>query len=215
MRRSSKREAKRKRRNLIMGLSMVFLMVFSILAFAIDYSFFGRSSFEYNGFVFSEKIVFDDLIFFQDIVRYSSVISGEEVYFFFPPNLMSAVVDSTENISMLKDASSVSFSRSPLVEGEESNLNSLFFDFIFFEFSRHSFKSSRRGVLYHTIFDSDLSIISCNDANSSSFVFILSEEISQDPSISEISPFCFEIKGSNEGLLYISDYLLYKSHGVI
>ncbi len=210
--RRSKREQRRKRNNLIVSLLMIFLMVFSIIAISvIDSS--PTSGFEYNGFEFNEKVVFDDVLFFDDILKYYTVINGEEVQFFFPPGRTSQVNVSEENLSYLGFADVIYFTRNPLNE-TDFNVNAVFFEYLTIEYNRFSFKAVGQGLTRHTLFESDVPIIGCDDASSNSLVFYLSEEPGQ-PSIVEVEPFCFKIQGNGEDLLFVSDYLLYKTHGVI
>lgn len=198
---------------MIIGFTMIFLMLFSILAFSIDSAFQAPVSFEFNGFEFSERIFFDDLIFFQDIRKYFTIVNGEEVSFYYPPSSMNQVNVSGDNLSLLSSASFVYFTRAP-VEQEEFNPNLIFFDILKLEFAENSFKNSRQGLTSHNLFESELGIVTCDIANSNSFVFVLSN-VSSMPSINEVKPFCFELVGSGENFLLLSDYLLYTVHGVI
>jgi len=215
MKRLSKSETKRRRTNIVLGLLMIFLMVGSIVAFAIIDNFDGGSNtFEHNGFRFEQIIVFDDVLFLSDIVRYSTTINGEEVLFFFPPSLTAQVNVSSSNIDYLSNSSVVLFSRPSVEIDAEFDEDLLFFDYVVSEFFKFSFKQVRYGVLSESIFDSDLPVITCNDASKDVFVFFFSKNGSV-PSINEVSPYCFEVSGSRDNLLYVSDFLLYKVHRVI
>lgn len=215
MRRSSKKEKRRQRNNLIVGLLMVFLMVFSILAFSIDSSFRGQGDFEFNNFVFNEKIIFDDQIFNQDIRKYYTKINGEEIQFFFTPDMMSRVNVSANNLDSIRTASSVYFSRAPLSDDYEFNNELLFFDILKIEFAKNSFIYSKQGLKSHNVFESDLEVITCNDASEDSLVFMLGVESTALPTIKETEDYCFEVSGDSDNLLFVSDYLLYKIHRVI
>lgn len=192
---------------------MIFLMTFSILAFSLDSTFNNPASFEFNGFEFDEKVFFDDRIFMQDIRKYYTVIDDEEVEFYFPPATMSQVNVSEDNLSFLSDASVVYFSRAPVSE-DDFNVNLLFYDVLKLEFGENSFKTTLQGLTSHNLFEDEIGIITCDDANRNNFVFVLSNETGMS-GIREVEPFCFELIGEGENFLMISDYLLYKTHGVI
>ena len=214
MKRSTKKEARRKRNNLIAGLVMLFVMLFSIIAFSIDSTFQSQGSFDFNDFTFRQKTVFDNKLYGQDIWKYYTFINGDEVEFYFTPQSMTQVNVSQSNLSAISSASRVLFTRRPVEQNDEFNINVLFFDVLVSEYDEFSRKIVGYGLLEHNVFESDLPLITCEFASSSDFVIILSN-FSISPSIREVEPYCFEISGSGESMLQVSDYLLYKTHGVI
>jgi hypothetical protein len=212
MRLSAKQEKKRKRNNAIIGLVLAFLMVFSILAITLDGSGSGNSV-VFNDVEFRQKIVFDP-IFMQDIYKFYSGMDGGEVQFFFSPFESSSMNVTSDNLSDLEFASTILFSRNPMDEEFEFDANLLFFDVLVSEFNKYSFKPVGYGLTSHTVFEYERGIIDCDSASRFTPVFILSEVVGSQ-SITEISPYCFEIVGNGENLLRVSDYLLLKVHGVI
>lgn len=205
---------KRKRNTAIVGLLMVFLMVFSILAFSLDGSMSEGGSFDFNGFRFDQLIVFEDQFFFQEIVKYSTEVEGVEVLFFFHPASMYEVNDSSTNLVDLSSSSVLLFSRKPLSESSEFNTNLFFFDALILELNKYSFRNMRYGVLESSSFEPGQEVINCDLASRSTPVFILSDDVGS-PSIFEVSDYCYELRGEGDNFLYLSDYLLYKLHGVI
>ncbi len=216
VRRSRKKEKRRKRNNLISGLVIIFLMLFSLLAFPLlSSSPSVGGSFEYNNVTFEERVFFDDQFFFQDIRKYCADINDVEVEFFFAPGTMSRVNNSYENLSGLNDADVVLFS-SRLFDGEdfdEDYANLVFFDYLVLEFQKNTMMSVNKGLLDHGDFDVDDPIYTCEDASSQSPVIFLGN--SSDLSIVEVEPFCFEVNGSGDGLLIISDYLIYTFYDIL
>ncbi|MCC7574466.1 hypothetical protein KO361_02650 [Candidatus Woesearchaeota archaeon] len=211
MRRSAKLEKRRKRNNALIGLVLVFLMVFSILAFSLDLSN-DQSIIVFNDVSFSQRVIFDDKVFMQELVRFHADLGGD-VFLFFSP-FEAGLVNVSADLSFLKQADRVLFSRRPVSEEFEFNANLLFFDVLVFEFAEYSFKPAKYGLFSHSVYESDREVINCDSASSSSPVFVLSEEVGS-PAILEISPFCFEVVGNGESLLRVSDYLLLSVQGVI
>ena len=214
MRTTRKKEARRKRNNLIIGLVLVVLMMFSIIAFSISPTNQIQNTFEYNNYTFTQRVVFDENIFMQEIVRHTTEIQGQEIMFYFAPGTMGQVNDNTTNLDNIKNVNTLTFTREPLTEETEYDINMFFFDVIRYEFSMNTFKNTQMGLTSHSLFESDTPIITCDEATQDNYVIKLSKEVGT-PRINEIEPYCFEIIGNGDNLLYISDYLIYKSHGVI
>jgi hypothetical protein len=136
--------------------------------------------------------------------------------FYFAPGTMSQVNDNTTNLDNIKNTNLITFTREPLTEEIEYDINMYFFDIIRYEYSTNTFKNTQLGLINQSLFEEDMPIITCDDATENNFVFKLSKELSAgNPEINEIEPYCFEIIGNGDNLLYISDYLIYKTHGVI
>lgn len=210
----NRQEQKRKRNTAIVGLLMVFLMVFSILAFSLDGSSRVGASFDFNDFRFNQVVIFEDQFFFQEIVKYSTKVEGEEVLFFFHPASMSVVNDSSTNLVDLSSSAMLLFSRKPLSESSEFNINLFFFDALILELNKYSFRNMRYGVLEYSSFEPAQEVINCDLASRSTPVFILSGDVGS-PSIFEVSDYCYELRGEGDNFFYLSDYLLYKLHKVI
>ena len=213
MKRSSKKEQKRKRRNLIAGLIMLFLMVFSILAIALDNTSRIQTSFEYNNFTINQQVVFSE-IFQQDILRYSTNINNQEILFYFAPGTTNQITINATNINTIKTAQMLQFTREPMQDELDYTENVFFFEILKLEQNLYSPKIINAGITNMTDIEMEQPIITCQDATNTAPVMKLSNETGP-LTITEIENYCFEIKATRDNLLIISDYLLYKAHGVI
>lgn len=213
MRRSKKQEQKRKRNNLIGGLVIIFLMLFSILAFPMNSTTPTQGTFTYNNHTFEERIIFDEIIFQQDIRKYFTQINQQEISFYNTPTQTQRINVTEENLSNIQNAQTITFSRQP-IQNEELNINIFFFDVIRIEYAINTEKNIQQGITEHAPLDDELEVINCENATQTNPIIKLSKEINT-PRIHEVEPHCFEVTGDGQDLLMISDYLIYKTHNII
>ncbi|MFP4568001.1 MAG: hypothetical protein ACLFN8_03580 [Candidatus Woesearchaeota archaeon] len=213
MKQSTKKEQKRKRRNLIAGLVMLFLMVFSILAIALDNTGRMQTSFEFNNHTINQKVEYND-IFQQDILKYYTTINEQEIEFYFPPGTMNQININATNINTIKTAQTIQFTREPMHDELDYTANVFFFELLKQEYNIYSSKIITSGITNTSTLEMEQPIITCKDATNTAPVIKLSNTTGP-LKITEIETYCFEIEGTNDNLLMISDYLLYKTHDVI
>lgn len=212
MKPSLKKEKAKKRNTIIVSLVMIFLMTFSILAMTLDSSN-NQTSFEYNNFTFKQKVI-DHEIFQQQVQKYYIELNGEDIEFYFTPSFMDQINVSADNLDNLKDSNVIYFTREPLSDELDVTENIFFFDVLRLEFNQNVPKATSPAITDETIFESDLPVINCEDASDSQVVLKLANTTGP-LSINEINPYCFEIQGDGDDLLYILDYLIYDYYDVI
>lgn len=210
---SKKQERVKKRNTIIVSLVMIFLMTFSILAISLDPTNNNQTSFEYNNFTFNQKVINHE-IFDQQVQKYYIELNEQEIEFYFTPSSMNIINVSADNLNNIKNANIIYFTREPLSDELDVTENIFFFDLIRLEFAENVPKPTQPAVTNQTLFEPDMPVITCNDSSTSDVIIKLANTTGP-LTIEEINPYCFEIKGNGDDLLYTLDYLLYKYYDVI
>lgn len=209
--RAERAEKKRKRRNLVMGSTLAFLMVFSVLAFAIGSQFNPLvDSIEFNGYVFTPRQVQGGFLLFADI-------GGEEIGFYSDPYTTTSQVSLPPDIrDVLVGADTIYFTSKPSTTGDDLTVDTGLYEFLVRDLQRFSGKNVVRGQTEMDLFQ-DYNVINCYSATQSSPVILLEPDELSGEMLSPVDgeEYCYNFNIVGQDVILVRDYMILLLRGII
>lgn len=208
MRSESIRKEKRMRRNnIIIGSILLFTMVFSMLAVYVSNDSGANSDLTYNGHTFEiEELNGGQMA--------TLLVNGQKYAFYTLPEDTLRAVGNLTGLSVISSAPSVIFTKEPLALGAQAASSEIYYDVMIFDVRAASGKNILSGLSREDEY-SDKMVYTCDDASESSPVVKLKSGVFSSINITEVEPYCFELESDSMNILYLRDYVIYKSLGII
>ncbi|MGV8169167.1 MAG: hypothetical protein ACP5N3_03870 [Candidatus Nanoarchaeia archaeon] len=203
---SLRRERRRKRNVIIIGLVMVFLMVFSMLAVIVNNPD-AQNDLTYNGYEFTVK----DMDGGQVVV---TKVNGQEYFFYTLPQDALRMMENATGVQELVSANTLIFAKEPLGLGVQATSEQLYYNLLIYDLKSYSGKSVLSGISEKEDFSSE-KVYDCGYASASSTVVLMKRGTFASLNMTKVEPYCFEFRSSGGDVLVLRDYLLYKSLGII
>lgn len=203
-----RKERKMRRNNIIIGIILLLLMVFSM--FAVYFNGQNNdvnSNLEYNGYKFTVEDV-------NGGQMAATVVNGQKYYFYNLPQDAKAEIEVLEGIDIIRSSTKIMFVKEPLGLNSQASSEELYFDAIVLDLQSFSGKQVLSGFSEEDVF-SDKAVYTCENATADSPVIMLSKGAYQKINITQISEGCFELESDARGLLLLRDYLIYSSLNII
>ncbi|MFA6072507.1 MAG: hypothetical protein WC758_00140 [Candidatus Woesearchaeota archaeon] len=208
MRSESIRKEKRMRRNnILIGLALLFLMVFSMLAIYVDDSSSVNPDLVYNGYKFEIEDV-------NGVQRATTVINSQKYSFYTLPQDSILLIENITGISELNTAETIIFANEPLGLNSQASSEQLYFDIIVLDLQLGSGKRILSGISAQDEY-STKQVYTCSDASVTTPLVFLKKGTFQGIKMTQISPYCYMLESDSMSLLSFRDYLMYSSLGII
>ncbi len=209
--RAERAERKRKRRNLVMGLVLVGIMLFSIIAFAtFDQGFGSGNIIEFNGYEFTARQVQGGVLLFADI-------QGREIGFYADPwETTTHIVVDQEIRVVLGDAGTIVFASKPVTLAGQVGIDQAFQELLIRDLQLFSGKSILRAQTEQDVF-MDYPLLDCSNASSSTPIIITGEPLQDEKAITSIEgyDYCFNLNSQGQDIILLRDYLILLLNGVV
>lgn len=204
-----RKEKKMRRNNIIIGIILLALMIFSMFAvyFSNPESNMNQDL-EYNGYTFAIENV-------QGGQMVSVVVDGQKYMFYSLPADAKRTMENRTGISVLSSSGKIIFVKEPLGLNEQVSSDQLYFDLMSKDLKAFSGKQIVSGLSEEDPLNPDMVVYGCEDAYESSPVLTLRKGIYSQMNITEVSDNCFEITSDTMSLLILRDYLIYRHLGII
>ncbi len=201
-------DRRRKRNSIIIGLLLIFLMLFSL----ISYSFYDSSTdtdIVHNGYTLRTQTI-------EGVNVLTTKYNGEDIFFYSAP-LIAYTFKNEEFEKVYNSSSTLIFTRDP----PELN-NSYYQDEVYYSalFNHVSGFTEKRVIIASTkenIYD-DLPILTCEDATENRLVIYLNNintsEYNSSKKLITMSDYCFGASATGSSILSLRDYILYAHLGI-
>jgi hypothetical protein len=202
-----RKERRMRRNNIIIGLILLFVMVFSMLGVYVNRADQQTNGMSYNGYNFKIENV-------QGGQMASTDVNGQKYYFYTLPVDAKRIIENLTGINEMGRATKIIFTNEPLGLNNQASSEQIYFDKLVLDMQTTSGKQIVSGLSAPDEF-LDKQVYSCANASDSSVVVMFKKGIYQNINITEISNNCFEVKSDTSNILAFRDYLMYKSLGII
>ena len=199
-----RKERRKKRNSIIIGLILVSLMMVSIIGFSKNTSEnTGSSNFVYNGFTFKPELVNNNNVIFI------ASMNGQEIgYFYFQPKDTEAIEVPEELKSVLLNSKSVIVTQTPLSVDGSADVGRVYIDRLSSDLQTVGGIQVIKGINSKDIFD-DRPVFNCEDATEEMPVFVYLGTYSGTSKISEISDYCYSIDAQGIDIIRVRDRIIY------
>lgn len=204
-----RKEKKMRRNNIIIGIILLALMIFSM--FAVYFSNPSNNisqDLEYNGYTFAIENV-------QGGQMFSVVVEGQKYIFYSLPADAKRIMENKTGISELSSSGRIIFVNEPLGLNSQVSSDQLYFDLIVKDLKTLSGKQILSGISEEDSLNPELVVYNCEDAYDLSPVLTLRKGVYSQMNITEVSDNCFEITSDTMSLLILRDYLIYRHLGIL
>jgi hypothetical protein len=209
MRRHTIRKEKRmKRNNMIIGIILLSLMVFSL--FAIYFSNpenMVDPNLEYNGYQFNVEDIDGGQML-------TTTVNEQKYYFYTLPIESKTTIENITGVDVMRISPKIIFLTEPLGINTQASSEQVYFEALVNDVKQFSDKTIVSGISEEDAF-SDKIVYTCSDASVNSPVFILRKGTYTSMTIEETDDYCYDIKSDALGLLSLRDYLIYSSLKII
>lgn len=199
---------KQRRNSIFMGVALVFLMIFSVVGFAIQGSINSGGAFEYNGFEFNIQRS-------QTNTIYLTTLEGTEIGFYNDPFFIESQGFSPELFQKLLDASTITFTSTPLSDASLEGIDLRLYNIMIRDVDVFSNKMIQKGYTSSDPFD-PLPIRNCDFSSSENIVFVSNFGLTNDTGlVTLIDDYCYAVNGINFDFIVLRDYIIYGTRGII
>jgi hypothetical protein len=199
---------KQKRNSIIVGVLLVFLMIFSVVGFAIQGSTNSGGAFDYNGFDFNIQRT-------QTNTIYTTQVNGVEIGFYNDPFFIESQSFSPELFEKLLNAQTITFTSNPLSDASLEGVDLRLYNIMIRDVELFSTKNIIKGYTSSDPFD-PLPVRNCDDSSSSNVVFVSNFGLTNNSElVTLIDEYCYAVNGINFDFIVLRDYIIYGTRGII
>ncbi len=201
-------DRKRKRNALIMGLTLVGLMIFSIIGFAIQGGVPGQSSFEYNGFEFNVQRTQQNILYFTEV-------DGLEIGFYNDPFYIDSLRFNETLKQDIQQAQRITFTSPPPSSPQSEGVDLRLVNLLVRDARTFTGIQVDRGYTSSDPFD-PAPVVSCSQASQDNIVFVLNYEFQDELDMIVLADdYCYDVFATSFDLVVVRDYIIYSARSII